>query len=137
MQLCTLLVDGTCFKGESLTVAIGIDRLGSKLVLGLVQGATENAAVVGDLFRHLQERGLDFSRPMLYVIDGSRALNAAIQRHAREAAFLQRCQIHKLHNVAEYVPEGERARLKFRMHAAMPMQKWPTHAICSTNCMMS
>ena len=47
--MCALLVDGTSFKGESLIAALGIDRLGNKSVLGLVQGATENAAVVGDL----------------------------------------------------------------------------------------
>ena len=109
VQLCALLVDGTCFKGESLVVAIGIDRLGNKLVLGLVQGATENAAIVSELFSQLEARGLDFSRPLLYVIDGSRALRSAIQRHAGQAAFIQRCQIHKLRNVAEYVPEPERA----------------------------
>ena len=118
VQLCTFLMDGTYFKGESLIVAIGIDRLGNKLVLGLLQGATENASVVGDLFCQLEERGLDFGRPLLYVIDGSRALRAAIQRHAGEAAFIQRCQVHKLRNVAEYVPEPERARLKFRMRGA-------------------
>lgn len=118
VQLCALLVDGTCFKGESLIVAIGIDRLGNKLVLGLVQGATENASVISDLFCQLEKRGLDFARPLLYVIDGSRALRAAIQRHAGDAAFIQRCQVHKLRNVAEYVPEPERARLKFRMRAA-------------------
>jgi putative transposase len=60
VQLCTLLMDGTCFKGESLIVAIGIDRLGNKLVLGLIQGATENASVVCDLFKQLEERGLNF-----------------------------------------------------------------------------
>lgn len=121
VQLCTLLVDSTYFKGESLLVAIGIDRLGNKLVLGLVQAATENASVVAELFCQLEERGLDFSRPMLYVIDGSRALRAAIQRHAGDAAFIQRCQIHKLRNVAEYVPEPERAGLKFRMRGAYAM----------------
>jgi putative transposase len=118
VQLCALLVDGTCFKGESLVVAMGIDRLGNKLVLGLVQGATENAAVIGDLFCQLEERGLDFGRPRLYVIDGSRALPTAIQRHAGEAAFIQRCQVHKLRNVAEYLPEAERGGVKFRMRAA-------------------
>jgi putative transposase len=118
VQLCTLLVDGTCFKGASLIVAIGVDRLGNKLVLGLVQGATENATVVADLFCQLEQRGLDFDRPLLYLIDGGRALRAAIQRHAGDAAFIQRCQVHKVHNVAEYVPEPERGRLKFRMRAA-------------------
>ena len=118
VQLCALLVDGTFFKGESLLVAIGVDRFGCKLVLGMTQGATENATVVGELLQQLADRGLDFGRPRLYIVDGSRALRAAIQRHAGNAAFLQRCQVHKLRNVAEYVPESERPRLKFRMRAA-------------------
>jgi putative transposase len=118
VQICALLVDGTYFKGESLVVAIGVDRLGHKLVLGMTQGASENATVVSELFQQLTDRGLDFTRPRLYIIDGSRALHAAIQRHAGNAAFMQRCQVHKLRNVAEYLPEPERARLKFRMRAA-------------------
>ena len=99
-------------------MAIGIDRLGNKLVLGLVQGATENASVIGNLFRQLEERGLDLGRPLLYVIDGSRALRAGTQQYAGEAAFNQRCHAHKLRNVAEYLPAAERAGLKFRMRAA-------------------
>jgi putative transposase len=118
LQLCAMLVDGTCFKGESLVVAIGVDRGGNKLVLGMAQGATENATVVGELFDKLAERGLPFNRPRLYIIDGSRALRTAIQRHAGDAAFIQRCQVHKLRNVAEHMAEPERARLKFRMRAA-------------------
>jgi len=94
LQICALLVDGTIFKGQHLVVAIGIDAFGKKVVLGLVQGATENAKVVSGLFDHLCERGLDFSQPRLYLIDGSRALRAAIERHAGEAAFMQRCQVH-------------------------------------------
>ncbi len=42
-----MIVDGTIFKGQSLVVAVGIDASGRKLVLGLRQGATENATVVG------------------------------------------------------------------------------------------
>lgn len=118
VQICARLVDGTCFKGESLVVAIGVDRFGHKLVLGMTQGATENATVVSELFQQLTDRGLDFSRPRLYVVDGSRALRSAIQRHAGNAAFIQRCQVHKLRNVVEYLPEPDRARLKFRMRAA-------------------
>ncbi|MBV9294039.1 MAG: transposase [Acidobacteriaceae bacterium] len=99
LQICALLVDGTIFKGQHLVVAIGIDAFGKKVVLGLVQGATENAKVVSGLFEHLSERGLDFGQPRLYLIDGSRALRAAIERHAGEAAFIQRCQLHKIRNI--------------------------------------
>ncbi len=91
LQLCAVLMDGTIFKGQHLVVAIGIDALGKKVVLGLVQGATENAKVVSGLLDHLAERGLDFSQPRLYLLDGSRALRAAMERRAGEAAFFQRC----------------------------------------------
>ncbi len=104
LQICALLVDGTIFKGQHLVVAIGIDAFGKKLVLGLVQGATENATVVSGLIEHLSERGLDFSQPRLYLIDDSRALRAAIERHAGQAAFIQRCQLHKIRNILAYLP---------------------------------
>ncbi len=73
LQICALLIDGTIFKGRHLVAALGIDALGKKVVLGLVQGATENARVVSGLLGHWLERGLDFSQPRLYLLDGSRA----------------------------------------------------------------
>lgn len=74
------------------------------MVLGLVQGATENARVVSGLLDHPAKRGLDFSSPGLYLLDGSRALRAAIVQHAGEAAFFQRCQVHKIRNVLTTYP---------------------------------
>ena len=121
LQLCAILMDGTIFKGQHLVVAIGIDRLGHKIVLGLVQGATENATVVSGLLDQLSERGVDFSVPRLYLLDGSKALRSAIRRHAGEAAFVQRCQVHKIRNVTDYLPEEQRAAVKFRMRAAYSM----------------
>lgn len=47
ISITVMLIDGTIFKGQDLVVAIGIDPSGRKLVLGLRQGATENATVVG------------------------------------------------------------------------------------------
>jgi len=118
LQICAVLVDGTIFKGQHLVVAIGIDAFGKKLVLGLVQGATENARVVSGLFDHLCERGLDFSQPRLYLVDGSRALHAALQRHAGEAAFIQRCQIHKIRNVLGYLPDTHQHWFKYKLRLA-------------------
>jgi hypothetical protein len=46
-SITVMLIDGTIFKGQNLVVAIGIDPSGSKRVLGLRQGATENTTVVG------------------------------------------------------------------------------------------
>jgi transposase-like protein len=118
LPICALLLDGTIFKGQHLVVAIGIDALGRKVVLGLVQGATENAQVVSGLLDHLAERGLDFSQPRLYLIDGSRALRAAIERHAGEAAFFQRCQVHKIRNVLAYLPDTHQHWFKYKLRLA-------------------
>src|SRR6476659_3627615 len=113
-----MLFDGTIFKGHNLVVAVGIDPSGHKLVLGLRQGATENATVVGALLGELSERGLDFTAPRLYIIDGSKAIRAAIRNYAGDAAFVQRCQVHKIRNVVEHVSEADRPALKYRMRVA-------------------
>jgi transposase-like protein len=113
-----MLIDGTIFKGQNLVVAIGIDPSGRKLVLGLRQGATENATVVGALLGELSERGVDFTAPRLYIVDGSKAIRAAIRNYAGDAAFVQRCQVHKIRNVVEHVAEADRPALKYRMRVA-------------------
>ena len=123
LSICVLMIDGTIFKGANLVVAVGIDRFGHKIVLGLRQGATENAAVVGALLDELVERGLDFTQPRLYVVDGSKGIRRAIQNHAGEAAFLQRCQVHKIRNVCEHLPEAQRHAIRFQMRAAYEMSE--------------
>jgi transposase-like protein len=95
-----------------------VDRLGHKIVLGVRQGATENATVVGGLLGDLAERGVDFTQPRLYVIDGSKAIYSAICNYAGDAAVFQRCQVHKIRNVTEHLPEAQRHAVKFRMRAA-------------------
>lgn len=118
IPLIAILIDGTIFKGQSIIVAIGIDRLGNKLVLGMEQGTTENTTVVQGLMDQLSARGVTFHQPRLYLLDGSRALRAAVIRFAGDAAFIQRCQVHKIRNVTGYLPEAERPGVKFRMRAA-------------------
>lgn len=123
VALVAMLIDGTAFKGENLIVAVGIDPTGRKIVLGLRQGATENSIVVGELLGELAERGVDFNTPRLYVMDGSKAIRRAITNYAGPAAFLQRCQVHKIRNVTEYLPEASRHAIKFRMRAAYEMNE--------------
>jgi putative transposase len=121
VSLCAMMIDGTIFKGEHLIVAIGIDRFGHKILLGIRQGATENATVVGELLEDLTTRGVNLTEPMLYVIDGSKAIHAAILSHAGDAAFIQRCQVHKIRNVTEHLPDGKRPAVKYRMRSAYQM----------------
>ncbi len=58
MKLCALLIDATPFAGQQMVVALGISQDGKKTILGIRQGATENAIVVGELLGDLGNRGL-------------------------------------------------------------------------------
>jgi len=62
MRFCALLIDATPFEGQQMVAALGIGQDGRKTILGLRQGATENATVVGELLGDLTERGFDFTR---------------------------------------------------------------------------
>ena len=121
LRLCALLIDGTPFKDRQMIVALGIGCDGRKTVLGLREGATENAAVVSALLSELVERGLDFSIPRLYILDGGKALSAAVRRSAGEAAFIQRCQVHKKRNVLDHLPEEHKAGVRRKLQNAYAM----------------
>lgn len=109
LHLVALLIDGIAFAGQTLIVALGVEESGNKHVLGLWQGATENATVCKALLEDLVERGLDPQRRYLFVLDGSKALRAAVEKVFGERAQVQRCQLHKRRNVKDHLPEGCRA----------------------------
>ena len=121
LQLCVIYLDGIEFKGQHLVVALGVAVDGAKTVLGLQQGASENATVVGELLDDLVERGVDFSVPMLYVLDGSKALTKAVRKHAGSRALLQRCQLHKRRNVTAHLPQQYRGQVERKMVTAYQM----------------
>lgn len=117
-RLCAILIDGTCYHDQHLITAMGLTCEGYKVALGLRQGASENATVVGELLSDLQGRGVDFEIPRLYVLDGSKALYAAVRRFAGAAGLIQRCQIHKMRNVTAHLPEDYSPSVKSTLHAA-------------------
>jgi putative transposase len=121
LRLCTVLIDGTPFKDRQMIAALGIGCDGTKTVLGIREGATENTGVVSALLSELVERGLDFSTPRLYVLDGGKALAAAVRKHAGEAAFVQRCQVHKKRNVVDHLPDEHKADVRRKMQNAYAM----------------
>lgn len=124
MRLCALLVDATPFEGQQMVAAMGIRQDGQKTILGLRQGATENAVVVGELLGDLVERGLDFTEPRLYVLDGGKALTAAVKKHAGEGSAIQRCQVHKRRNVLEHLREADQPEVAKKLNAAYALEEY-------------
>ena len=124
LQLCALLIDATPFEGQQMVVAMGIGQDGRKMILGIRQGATENATVVGELLGDLVERGLDFTRLRLYVLDGGKALYRAVKDHAGDAALIQRCQVHKRRNVLDHLTEEHKPLVAARLNAAYAIEDY-------------
>jgi putative transposase len=123
-RLCALLIDATPFEGQQMVAALGIHEDGRKTILGIRQGATENATVVGELLAELVERGLDFTVPRLYVLDGGKALTAAVKKHAGESAVIQRCQVHKRRNVLDHLTDEHKPAVAKKLNAAYGLEDY-------------
>src|SRR5438309_10013731 len=124
LRLCALLIDATPFAGQQMVAALGISQDGRKTILGIRQGATENATVVGELLGELANRGLDFSEPRLYVLDGGKALHAAVKKYAGESAPIQRCQVHKRRNVLDHLAEENKSAVARQLNAAYALEDY-------------
>jgi putative transposase len=96
LQLIAVMIDGVRFADHVVLAAVGIDIGGQKHVLGLREGATENAASCKALLADLIERGLALDRTLLFVIDGAKALHRAISDIFGERALIQRCRQHSV-----------------------------------------
>jgi transposase-like protein len=108
LDLVALLIDGVHIGEHCIVVALGIDHTGAKHALGLWDGSTENAAVCQSLLADLQSRGLRTERSLLVILDGSKALHTAVTQTFGAAALIHRCHVHKLRNILEHLPEGQR-----------------------------
>jgi putative transposase len=118
LQLAAVMIDGVRFADHVVLAAVGIDLSGEKHVLGLREGATENAAACKALLADLIERGLPTERTLLFVIDGAKALHRAITDTFGERALIQRCRQHKKRNVTEALPERMRSSVLSAMSQA-------------------
>lgn len=123
-KFCALLIDATPFEGQQIVAALGIGCDGTKTILGIWQGATENATVVGELLGDLMNRGFDFTEPRLYVLDGGKALHAAVKKYAGEAAPIQRCQVHKRRNVLDHLTDEDKPLVAGKLNAAYAMEDY-------------
>ena len=134
IDLVAIYVDGIIVARHHVIAAIGVDPIGTKYMLGLVSGSSENAKVVKDLLGSLAERGVDLNVARLWVIDGSKALRSAIDQLCGDAAHVQRCRIHKIRNVTERLPKAKAYQTRWVMTQALKgdadagIQKLKAHA---------
>jgi putative transposase len=117
-DLLAIYIDGIQFGAHHVIAAVGVDDDGTKHVLGMRQGASENAEVTKALLEDLVERGLDPERRRLFVIDGSKALRKAIDQVFGSGHPVQRCRNHKLRNVVGHLPKDQHPQVKAAIRAA-------------------
>jgi len=119
LDLLAIQIDGIHIEEDLiLLAAVGIDAGGDKHPLGLIEGATENAAVVQALLDNLVERGLDPKVCRLFIIDGAKALTKAIRKTFGRHTPIQRCQIHKARNIVERLPKSLHASTRRALRQA-------------------
>ena len=122
VDLLVIYIDGMMFGDHHVLSAVGVDAQGQKHVLGIQQGATENAAAVEDLLQQLVGRGVKPDSKRLFVIDGAKALRAAIHKVFGPQHPVQRCRNHKIRNVVERLPEEQKDQAKAVMRAAYRLE---------------
>jgi transposase-like protein len=118
LDVVVLMIDGIHVGAHVMLAAVGIDVDGKKHVLGIHEGATENAVACSALLTDLRDRGMRTDRSILVVIDGGKGLRAAIRDVFGSRAVVQRCQVHKMRNVAEHLPQQAAEQAKRLMRNA-------------------
>jgi transposase-like protein len=118
VELLVIYLDGIVFGDHHILAAVGVDTGGNKHVLGIAEGASETQVVAQGLLERLVAQGLDAKRHYLFVIDGSKALRAAIDAVFGEANPVQRCRHHKIENVMGYLPKELKEQVQAALRAA-------------------
>jgi putative transposase len=118
VEILVIYIDGQRFGAHLVLSAVGVDVEGRKHILGIAAGATENAAAVKALLTRLRDQGLPTDRKYLFIIDGAKALRAAIEEVFGSDQPVQRCRNHKLENVMQELPKEQQGQTRNLMRAA-------------------
>jgi transposase-like protein len=100
-----LFIDGKSLGGEQMIIAMGVTDQGVKKPLAVIQSSTENSRSIREMLSELIERGFNFDKGLLVIIDGSKGLYKAVRETFGHYAVIQRCQWHKRENVVSYLKE--------------------------------
>lgn len=128
LDLVAVFLDGKRFAEDGMVIAVGVRLSGEKVFLGIVQTATENERAISEFLESLVTRGLKVAAGLLWIIDGSKGLRAAIRGVAGKEAAVQRCRWHKRENVVSYLAKSRQAAVRREIDAAY---RQPTYELAA------
>lgn len=117
-EVIAMFLDGIEVAHKAVIIALGVTTDGTKVPLGLWCGSTENSVVATALVQDLVARGLQLKDRTLFVVDGGKGILKALRDVFGDRAVIQRCQVHKLRNVAEYLDDARRSYVLRQMRDA-------------------
>lgn len=119
-----ILLDTVHRGGVAFIVALGIDILGKKKVLGFWEGATENSEITRELLARVEERGLELTSRCLFITDGGKGIIAALKAKFGKKLLHQRCVIHKGRNIQRHLAKKYRKRAQDLFTLALQHTKY-------------
>ena len=117
-DVVAIFVDGKRYAQDGLLIAMGVTLDGIKMILGIEQIHSENSRAIEQFFSKLIDRGLAFDQGLLFIVDGSKGIDRAIEQRFGIYAFIQRCQWHKRENIISYLDDAQQDLCRRRMKQA-------------------
>lgn len=117
-DIVVLIIDGKTLAHQEIIICLGVTIKGEKIVLDFVQSTTENSRAIKQLLKQLINRGLDYSKGLLVVSDGSKAIAKAIREVFGDKYLHQRCQWHKREDVVSYLGGDVQVMYRKRLQRA-------------------
>jgi len=118
-EFVAIFIDGKYLAKDQIIIVLGGTIQRDKIPLGFLHAPSEHSGPVMDLFKDLKDRGLNYSKGLLFVIDGSKGFSKAIIQSFGTKAVIQRCVFHKRENILRYLPEQEHAATKRDFNKAL------------------
>lgn len=117
-DLIAIFIDAKRYADDGIIVGLGVTIDGKKIILGIEQIHSENGRAIEQWFDRLIERGLNYEKGILFIIDGSKGIKKAIEHKFSIYALIQRCRWHKRENVASYLDEAQQVVFRRRLKEA-------------------